>query len=137
MIKKILVYILFLAPHFAYADGAVIVNKNSQISQLNKTQVQQIFLKKSIIIQNEKPVVAAMCNKCDIVSFGFNRNVLGKDSLQLRAYWTRRLFTEGTPPPLEFQSDEDVLEFIEKNENSIGIIERNKVKGSVKVVFEF
>ncbi len=67
----------------------------------------------------------------------FNDKVLGKSSSQLKAYWSRLIFTGKGTPPKESGSDADVVSLVAKNPNLVGYVDAAAVDGSVKVVYTF
>lgn len=67
----------------------------------------------------------------------FNNSVLGKNSSQLKAYWSRLIFTGKGTPPKEVGDDAAVKSLVAANPNMIGYIDSSAVDDSVKVVHKF
>jgi len=66
----------------------------------------------------------------------FHDAVLGKSDAQMKAYWSKLLFTgKGTPP--KETSVAEMLELIADNPNTIGYIDAASVNGNVKVIATF
>ena len=67
----------------------------------------------------------------------FNQNVLNKSSSQLKAYWSKLVFTGKGTPPEEAANDAEVVSLVSKNPNLIGFVSKGSADGSVKVVQSF
>ncbi|MEC8327517.1 MAG: phosphate ABC transporter substrate-binding protein [Pseudomonadota bacterium] len=67
----------------------------------------------------------------------FNQNVLNKSSSQLKAYWSKLVFTGKGTPPEEAANDAEVVSLVSKNPNLIGFVTKGSADGSVKVVQSF
>ncbi|MFC7002694.1 hypothetical protein ACFQMB_15380 [Pseudobowmanella zhangzhouensis] len=67
----------------------------------------------------------------------FNNKVLGKSSTQLKAYWSKLVFTGKGTPPKEATNDAQVLELIANNPNMIGYLDASALSADVKVVARF
>ena len=67
----------------------------------------------------------------------FNTKVLKKSAVQLKSYWSRRLFTGKGSPPKQLPSSDDIIDLVSTNPNIIGYVDAGKVNDSVKVIAEF
>jgi len=66
----------------------------------------------------------------------FYTQVAGKDEAQVKAIWSKLVFTGKATPPKELASSADVVKAVAADPNAIGYIEKAAVDGSVKVVYE-
>ena len=79
------------------ADVAVIVNPGSAISTASTGDVKALFLGKSKNVGG-KAVVAVEQKEGNGARATFNDKVLGKSGSQLKAYWTKLIFSgKGSP----------------------------------------
>lgn len=67
----------------------------------------------------------------------FNQKVVKKTAQQLKAYWSKLVFTGQGTPPKEVADDQAVIKLISENPNTIGYIDSASVNASVKVVGTF
>jgi len=67
----------------------------------------------------------------------FTRKVLGKSESQIKAYWSKLLFTGKGRAPQVVDSDADVLDLVSSNPSIIGYVNENSVKDNVKVIAIF
>lgn len=64
----------------------------------------------------------------------FHTKVTKKKLSQLKAYWSRVVFTGKGQPPKVVSSDAEVIELISKNPSMIGYVNSSSVTDAVKVV---
>jgi len=121
----------------AFAETAVIVSKDNANSNLDKNQIEQIFLGKTSSFPDGAKAIPIDQNEGSATRDAFNDNVLGKNASQLKAYWSRLIFTGKGTPPKESGNDADVVGLVAKNPNLIGYVDASAVNDSVKVVFKF
>lgn len=136
-ISLVLVSIIgLMAYQSVFAGVAVIVNAKSSLSSANQTEVVNLFLNKSTSVQGERlvPVDQAKGQSARTV---FYETVVNKNESQLKAYWSRLIFTGKGLPPVEVGNDKMVLERVASDPNAIGYVSSDKVTSSVKVLATF
>jgi ABC-type phosphate transport system substrate-binding protein len=124
-----------LASAGAFAQVAVVVNLNSPITALTADQVSGIFLGRSNTLPS-----GGTAQPVDLPSSAptrqvFYTKVTGKSLAQVKADWSRLVFSGKTTPPKEVATSDDVKKFVASNPGGIGYIEQSAVDSSVKVVF--
>jgi ABC-type phosphate transport system substrate-binding protein len=118
-----------LAAHSAQADVVVIVNAQSATSSLTADDVAQIYLGKSNAM---KPV-----DSSDKATRGeFYTKVTAKDEAQVKAIWSKLVFTGKGTPPKEVATNADVVKAVGSDAKAIGYVDKAAVNSSVKVVYE-
>jgi ABC-type phosphate transport system substrate-binding protein len=131
-VKKILA-LMALAQLFisvAYADPEVVVIVNPAAAKLTKEQVADLFLGKVNIykpldLPNTTPVKAE-----------FYQKVSGHDLSQVKATWSRLLFTGKAQPPKELPDAAAVKKAVAADPKAVGYIAKSDVDSSVKVILE-
>jgi len=121
-----------------FADVIAIVNVNNT-SQLSENDISRLFLGK--LKQDEKG------NKIEPVNHKFGSKVrdefeakaLGKSSKQIKAYWSKRVFSGKGKPPKELLNDQEVIAIVSNNKNTIGYIDANSFNENknIKVIKRF
>jgi ABC-type phosphate transport system substrate-binding protein len=118
----------------AGAQVAVIVNPKSTTAQMTADQVSAIFLGKTRALPGggvAQPVdLPASAPERD----QFYLKVTGKTASQVKAIWSRLVFSGKGLPPKELGTAADVKRFVATNPNAIGYIEKSAVDASVRVV---
>ncbi|MBB5017760.1 ABC-type phosphate transport system substrate-binding protein [Chitinivorax tropicus] len=124
---------LLLAP-LAKADIAVIVSAKSSAGNLTADQVSQIFLGKSNSFPGGGQAVPVDQSEGAGPREEFYTKVTGKSAAQVKAYWSKLIFSGKGQPPKEIGNDGAVKKLIADNPNMIGYIDKGAVDSSVKVV---
>lgn len=131
--------LLFAALSFSslsIADVAVIVN-SSNSATLSDNDISRLFLGKLKTFSNGEKVVLANLKFGNATRNEFEQKVLKKSSSQVKAYWSKLMFSGKGKPPKELGSDKDVLALVAGNPGAIAYIDAASVDGSVKVIKTF
>ena len=112
----------------ASAEIVVIVNKDNPASRMFSEQASQFFLGKSAMFT---PVDQAEGSK---IRADFYQKVAEKDPAQVKAIWSKLVFTGKATPPKEFKSNADVKKAVADDPKAIGYIDKSAVDDSVKVI---
>ncbi len=138
MMKKYLPALLLAAglsvAGLAQAQVAVIVNPKNASAALTADQVANIFLGKSNALPGGGNALAADLPDGAPVRDQFYTKVTGKNAAQVKAGWSRLVFSGKATPPKELASAAEVKKFVAANADAIGYIEKSAVDGTVKVV---
>ena len=123
----------FLLVANSHADIAVIVSKDSPITSATTEEISALFLAKTNRLKGTALTPIDMVNG-DELRNTFYRSVTKKSPMQMKAYWSRLIFTgKGIPPPMG-ESAEDVIDMIIEEPEHIGYVEISDVDSSVKVL---
>jgi ABC-type phosphate transport system substrate-binding protein len=112
----------------ANSEVVVVVHPASAAASMTADQVADIYLGKSTAM---KPVDLAESSP---VRGEFYQKVTQKDAAQVKAIWSRLIFTGKAIPPKEAASSADVKKLVAANPDSIGYIEKSALDSSVKAV---
>ncbi len=135
-LRKTLLSIALLAiSSSAFAD-IVVINHPSNTSSFTQKNIARIFLGKSKSFPNGELAVAINQKEGADKTKEFNKRVLKKTDSQLKAYWSKLIFTGKGNPPKIVTSDAEVLTLISSNPNMIGYIDSSAVTSAVKVVLK-
>ncbi|MDM4767598.1 hypothetical protein QT382_16115 [Pelomonas sp. SE-A7] len=126
--------LLSLAGAAAQAQVAVIVNSKNATASMTADQVAGIFLGKSSTLPGGATAAAVDQAESAAIRELFYSKVTGKQAAQVKAAWSRIVFSGKGTPPKELASSADVKKFVASNPDAIGYIEKSAVDGSVKVV---
>lgn len=134
--KKTLCVAALLLSQLAFAEVAVIVHPSNN-NALDEATVAKIFLGREKSFADGKSVVPVSLGESAAASTAFNDTVLKKSSSQLKAYWSKLVFTGKGTPPKEITSDEEMIKLVATNPSLIGYVDASKVDASVKVALKF
>lgn len=127
-------FALALFAFAAQAQVAVIVNPKSAAASMTADQVASIFLGKTSTLPSGATAAPADQAEGSAVREQFYSKVTGKQSAQVKAAWSRLVFSGKATPPKELASSAEVKKFVAANPDGIGYIEKSAVDGSVKAV---
>ena len=125
---------LSLSAGMALADVVAVVSAKSPVTTLSKDQVVDIFLGKASRFPDGSPAVPIDQVEGSAARDEFYLKSAGKSPAQLKAHWSKIIFTGRGQPPKEVVNSVEVKKRLVENPNAIGYIEQNLVDGSVKVV---
>ncbi|GAA6172815.1 hypothetical protein NBRC116592_24850 [Colwellia sp. KU-HH00111] len=125
-----------LISSFCYADIAVVVNHENN-SVLSDSDISRLFLGKLKKFTSGGKAVAINLKLGSDTRNEFETKVLGKSASQIKAYWSKRVFSGKGKPPPELVSDKDVLSMVASDNNMIAYVDAASVDDSVKVVKVF
>lgn len=134
--RSLILLFLVLMPLYASADFAVIVNPAAP-DGISKEDVAKIFLAKS-----KKFADGSASNPVNQTSGApprepFEKTVLGKSPKQVKAYWSRLIFTGKAVAINELKSDQEVVNFVSSTPGAIGYVDTSAVNESVKVILSY
>ena len=129
----LVVGLMFFLSVKSHADIAVIVSQNSSINSATIKEISALFLAKTNRLKGTS------LHPIDLIQDGsirntFYRSVTKKSPMQMKAYWSRLIFTGKGIPPSTVESAEDVIDIIIEEPNHIGYINTKDVSSDVKVL---
>lgn len=120
--------LLLCASRAGQAELVVIGNLQAPANALNIDQVSQVFLGVST---SYTPVDQTDASP---LRAEFYKKVTGKEPGQVKAIWSKLVFTGKGKLPKEYASSADVKKAVSADPNAIGYIEKSAVDGSIKVL---
>lgn len=124
---------LYAFSHIAQAEVAIVVSSSSAISSNDAKEISRLFLGKSKSLGGQ---AATPLNQKGGTADAFNKALLNKSSSQVKAYWSKLVFTGKGTPPEEVGSDADVISKLGANPEAVGYIDAGSVTGDVKVLLK-
>jgi ABC-type phosphate transport system substrate-binding protein len=113
----------------AMADVVVVVNPKAAEASMTKDQVAQFFLGKSSAMSPvDQPESAP-------VRAEFYKKVTDKDASQVKALWSKLVFTGKATMPKEAADSAAVKKMVAGDPKAIGYIDKSAVDASVKVIY--
>lgn len=134
--KLLLVITSLLLSISAWAEVSVIVHP-SNANALEDSQISRIFLGKMKSYPDGSPAVPINQDEGSAVTAEFNDKTLKKSPSQLKAYWSKLVFTGKGAPPKNVANDSEMIALISANPNMIGFVDSTAVDGSVKVIQKY
>ena len=129
-----LAMLLALAGNIAAAEVVIVVSPQNPTTTLSSSEVSNIFLGKINRFPNGQPAVAIDQPEDSQQRKDFYRDVSNKQPADIKAYWSRMIFTGRGQPPMVVEGDEQVKKSLAGRPDGIGYIDRAAVDNSVKVL---
>jgi ABC-type phosphate transport system substrate-binding protein len=115
------------------ADVVIIVHP-SNTAEVKFSDVNKLYLGRQHEFSNGTKAKMYALPEDHVTTFQFNDKVLSKTTSQLKAYWSKLIFTgKATAIPV-LSSEEEIIDFVSKNPDAIGYVDKGKVNDTVKVV---
>jgi ABC-type phosphate transport system substrate-binding protein len=118
----------------AIADVVVVVSSKNAVTALSKSQVIDIFLAKSVRFPDGSPAVPIDQTEGSAARDEFYANFSGKSAAQLKAYWSKIIFTGRGQPPKAISNSDEIKKLLAQNPSAIGYIERSLVDSTVRIL---
>jgi len=120
----------------ALAEVAVVVHPSNQVN-LTKNDIKKIYLGKMKNFADGKVILPIDLTEGSDTRSIFNTELLGKSSSQIKAYWSKLIFTGKGTPPKNVKSESEVINTVSTNPSTIGYVDASKVTDKVKVIIKF
>ncbi|HEU4846441.1 MAG TPA: hypothetical protein VFT05_19395 [Burkholderiaceae bacterium] len=128
MMTSLLLAALAAAALPASAETVVIVSQKNPATRMFSEQAAQFFLGKSAMFT---PIDQAEGSP---IRAEFYHKVADKDPAQVKAIWSKLVFTGKGTPPKEYNSDAEVRKAVAADPKAIGYISKAAVDDTVKVI---
>ena len=132
--RTLLIALGALCTQAAMAQVAVVVGAKSPAAALSAEQAAGLFLGKSDQLPGVGTALLLDQGESSAVREQFYTKVTGKSSSQVKAAWSRLVFSGKATPPKEIASSAEVKHLVATNPNAVGYIEKSAVDGTVKVL---
>jgi ABC-type phosphate transport system substrate-binding protein len=132
--KAALALVLSALVPAAFGEVVVVVSSTSPVAPLTSAQVADIFLGRASYFPSGEETIPLDLPEDSPARTEFYRECTGKSTPQLRAYWSKLIFTGRAQPPREVANAEAVKRYLQTRPNAIAYIERKDVDASLKVV---
>jgi len=133
-LKLLSAFILIISSSVAAAEVKVIANSNVTDSGLSADVIADVFLGKVGSLPSGVKAVPIDQDEGSAVRDEFYSKASKKDSAQLKAYWSRLIFTGKGQPPKSVADDGDVVAQVSSTPGAIGYVSGGASVGGAKVL---
>jgi ABC-type phosphate transport system substrate-binding protein len=116
------------------AELLVVVSAKSPVDTITPDQATDIFLSNVATFPSGGVAVPIDQSEASAVRTEFYAKAASKSPSQMKAYWSKLIFTGKGRPPKEVPDSAAVKKLIAANPNLIGYIDGSELDASVKVV---
>lgn len=132
---KVCLFSLSVLSCSLYAEVAVIVSAANQ-QAISDAEIKNLFTGKQKSFPDGNPAIVLTLPGGDPKQTEFNQKALGRTDAQLKAYWSKVMFTGKGNPPKEV-SAEEMLKLVTDNPSTIGVIDLSQVNNNVRVIAKY
>ncbi|MBL4583444.1 MAG: phosphate ABC transporter substrate-binding protein [Pseudomonadales bacterium] len=132
-LKNVVLTAILVFSTNVFAEISVIVHPSNEAA-LSKKAASKIFLGKSKKFADGGSAIPIEQADGSSSRKAFHAGITQKKSSQLKAYWSRIIFTGKGQPPKEVSDDAAVIALVSKDPKMIGYVDSASVNDSVKVV---
>lgn len=126
--------VLYAGSSCVMADVVVVVAAASPLETLTRNQVADIFLGKTNRLPGGDQAVVIDQPEGSATRDEFYSTYTGKSAAQIKAHWSKIIFTGRGQPPQVVSNSAEVKKRIAENPDTIGYIDARELDGSVKAL---
>jgi ABC-type phosphate transport system substrate-binding protein len=112
----------------------IIVHPNNRNTVVDRKFVEDAFLKKVTRWPDDALIRPVDLPQSSEVRRRFSGDVLKRSVDAVRGYWQQRIFSGRDVPPPELDTDDDVVNYVIKNEGAVGYVSGGAARGSARTV---
>lgn len=141
MLKRLLLLtllsVLTLCSSAAYSEKiVVIVNNQNKADSLSSDLIGDIYLGRTSRFPSGEPAKPLDLPKGMAITHDFYAKVVKKTPAQLRAHWSRLVFTGKGRPPKRLSDESAVKSMVSERSDSIGYMYEETADDAVKIIFD-
>ncbi len=108
-------------------------NSTGELS-MSFNSITNVFKAKNTSWKNNSPIIIVLPSGKSPNASGVSKLIYNTSFTAVQKFWLSEVFQGRSKPPVFLDSDEEIIQFIKKNEGAIGIISNNK---SLNIPIEF
>jgi hypothetical protein len=112
----------------------VIVNPKNPVASINRTFLQDAFLKKTRHWPDERVIQPVDLAPTSPARSSFTQQVIGRSVAAVLAYWQQRIFSGRDVPPPELANEERVVEYVLGHETAVAYVSGTTPLAGAKAV---
>jgi ABC-type phosphate transport system substrate-binding protein len=114
--------------------GIAVVVHPTNGAELSKDDLSRLYTGRTSNFPDGSSAVPINLGDASSLRAMFDEKALGRSSSQIKAYWSKLVFTGKGTPPKEVATPAEVLQLVANNPNIVGYIDSAEVTPAVKVV---
>lgn len=123
----------FFASGEAMADIVLVTAADGPIVQISREEAEQLFLGRLSALRDGTPV-RLLDLPTGAIRDDFYLKLIGKNSIQTRAYWSRMVFTGRARPPREVADEAELRALMARDANLIGYVAESELTPDLRVL---
>lgn len=112
----------------------VVVSADNPVTEIPRLHLADLYLGRTTRFPNGEPAEPIDQETTSAARADFYQRYLGRSLAEIKAHWSRLIFTGRGRPPRDLPSGEDVRRLVAESPSAIGYIDRRLVDGSVRII---
>lgn len=104
----------------------VFIGNNIGENSMTLTTIINVFKAKKTSWSNSAPVIIVLPSSKSPYAGEVSKYIYNTGFTSVQKFWLSEVFQGRSKPPVFFDSDEEIIQFIQKNEGAIGVIINDK-----------
>lgn len=118
----------------AAAEVVPVVSSQNPLTAISRNEITNIFFGKTNRFPNGQAAIPIDQPDSSSTHEGFYRSIANRRPADIKAYWSKMIFTGRGQPPRVAPDDEAVKDILARKPQAIGYIDRKSVDSRVKVL---
>lgn len=132
-LRTLLATLLMLCAAAASAEMLVVAGARSPLPELSRDTLEQLYLGRTRNLDDGTPVLLTDL-PTGALRDTFYRKLTGKNPAQIRAHWSRMVFTGRALPPQEAADAEELRRWLAANPQMIGYLAPGDLDNRLRVL---
>lgn len=133
----LLIALFILGTQPACAELVVVASPKSGIERLTQQEIIYLYMGRLRQLPSGIQAMPIDLGVDTPERANFYRRLVNKEPAEIKAYWSRLIFSGGSRPPFMADSRDELIRMIGNNPGAIGYLERDQVDNRLRVIFEF
>lgn len=133
MLKTLTLCTALFCSASAFANVVIVVHP-SNTAEISRDDINRLYTGRASSFPGGSQAVPINLIDSNSTRNDFDDKVLGRSSSQIKAHWSKLVFTGKGSPPKEVNNDAEVLDLVANNPNIIGYVSKNADISSVRAV---
>lgn len=112
----------------------VVVSSDSPVTEISRLHLADLYLGRATRFPNGEPAEPIDRGTTSAARADFYQRYLGRSLAEIKAHWSRLIFTGRGRPPRDVASGEEMRRLVADDPETIGYLERRLVDRSVRIV---
>jgi ABC-type phosphate transport system substrate-binding protein len=129
-----IVGMVYAFPGMAVAEDLIVIgNRSVPESELSPGDIQSVFLGKKKMWSNGLKVEMSTLSDGELTD-RFLEAYVKKNANTFKNYWKKQVFTGGGKPPVSFDREKDLVDYVSKTKGAVGYVSSQSYTDSVKIL---
>lgn len=124
-----------LGSKMATAEVVVVVSARSEVSQLERIHVENIFFGRNYTFPGGSDAIPFDLEEGALERDEFYMKLTGRTAAQVKSFWAKLIFTGRGRPPVVASDQDELINRLIANPNAIGYIDSSRVDERLKIVY--